>query len=75
MLYVLHFWQFRYADKLDLLLMIVGALVMIAVGSAIPLNILFFGGLLTTFVAYDRRNLASNSSTVFQNMSECAMTR
>ncbi|XP_067934483.1 ATP-dependent translocase ABCB1-like [Watersipora subatra] len=43
------FGLFRFADKLDVLLMVSGTLCMAALGAATPLNFLFFGSLLTEF--------------------------
>lgn len=51
---ILSLLQFRFADGLDILLMIVGTICMIAVGVALPLNLVFFGDLITQFIAYEK---------------------
>ncbi|KAF6030481.1 ABCB11 [Bugula neritina] len=47
------FELFRYADKLDVLLMITGSLFMMCTGSVLPVNLYFFGTLLTQMITFD----------------------
>ena len=46
------FFQFRYADKVDYLLMVVGTIFAIANGIAQPLTIILFGDLISDFIKF-----------------------
>ena len=64
--------QFRFADKLDVFLMIAGSIAMAGIGVAIPTNLYFFGDLMTKLVVFDMSNRAAAAG--FLNMSSANWT-
>ncbi|XP_067932585.1 ATP-dependent translocase ABCB1-like [Watersipora subatra] len=65
------FQLFRFADKLDVLLMLVGTLVMAGLGVLIPINLYYFGELMTQFITYETSQFA-NSTNISRCLAESA---
>ena len=51
MSYLVTFKQFRYADKVDIALLLIGVVSALASGIGMPIMVILFGDLLNTFVA------------------------
>ena len=53
------FSQFRFSDKLDVLLMVLATLSSICHGAAVPLQFIIFGGLMNSFVNFAKFQTAN----------------
>ncbi|XP_067932472.1 ATP-dependent translocase ABCB1-like [Watersipora subatra] len=61
------FRLFRFSDKLDVLLMVTGTLVMVLLGLLVPGNLFYFGNLMTNFVLFETSESANST-----NLTGCA---
>lgn len=55
------FLQFRFSDKLDVLLMILGTLSAMGLGATFPLQFIIFGDLINTFIDYTKYQSPNNT--------------
>lgn len=60
----IRFCQFRFRDKLDVLLMVLATLSSICHGAAFPLQFIIFGELMNSFINYAKFQTANVTATV-----------
>jgi hypothetical protein len=55
-------FKFRYAKKLDFLLIFIGSIGSLGAGAALPLSLQLFGGVIDTFSDFNIQTLCNNKT-------------